>query len=372
MKTKDLLLLSVLCTSLTVTFSSCGDDDDPNIIIDPVEKVTTGCYILNRGNYNDNNANISYYDMATGKLTTDYYQSVNGKGLGSDAEQMFMYGSKIYVSVTTSNRLVVLDKEGNEIKEILPTNTAGEPMAPRCFTALNGKVYVSYYYGSSVAVLDTTSLEIEKEIPLGSATITDWYGNVVTSSRYPEQLAAANGKIYVALSEYGSGKTVGVINPTTATLEKEIDVVLNPCNLAAGSKGDVYVISMGDYGDIKNTLQRIDASGNVTTLGYGTKMTLVNDKLYVVYAQYGAPAPSFERYDALTGTLETSTLITDGTSIANPNSIDVDPNTGNIYISDAAYGSTGTMYVFTSDGVLFGTPFDTGGYDTQKVCFISE
>ena len=332
------------------------------------EPATAGYYILNRGNYNANNASISYFDVAANKLTPNYYQSVNGKALGSDAEQMFVYGSKIYVSVTSSNRIAVLDMTGKEIKEFTPKTSAGEPVNHRCFTALDGKVYVSYFYSSSVAVLDTASLELEKEISLG--TVKDKDGK--ESSRYPEQLTVANGKVYVALSEYGAGKYVAVIDPVSAKVEKEIEVVVNPTNLAASSKGDVYVISMGNYGDIKNTLQRIDASGNVTTLGNGSKMSLVNDKLYVAYAQYGDPTPTFKMYDALTGTVESENLISDGTTLSNPNSIDVDPLTGNIFISNAPYGETGTMYIFDPEGKKVGEPFDTGGYDTQKVVFLTK
>lgn len=370
MKVRNLLLFT-LCTLFAVSFSSCNNDDD---IVPPVTvpTETTGYYILNRGNFNANNASISYYDLATGKLTPNYYQSVNGKGLGSDAEQIFIYGSKIYVSVTSSNRLVVLDKQGKELKEFSPKNSAGETMNPRCFTALDGKVYVSYFYGSSVAVLDTTSLELEKEISLGMATTTDKDGNEVKSSRYPEQLATANGKIYVALSEYGKGKTVGVIDPVTSKLEREIEVIINPSNLVANSKGDVYVISMGDYGDIKNTVQRIDASDKVSVIGNGSKMSLVNDKLYVVYVQWGVPTPSFMKYDALTGAVESQNLITDGTILTTPNSIDVDPLTDKIYISNAPKGETCSMYIFTPEGKKDGEPFDTGGYDTQKVCFIAQ
>lgn len=334
-------------------------------------KQTVGCYILNRGNWNANNATISYFDFATGKLTPDYYKSVNGKMLGSDAEQMLVYGSKMYVSVTSSNRLVVMDLNGKEIKEFTPKNSAGEPVSPRCFTALDGKVYVSYFYGSSVAVLDTASLSLEKEISLGMKKTVGSDGKETLSSRYPEQLTAVNGKVYVAISEYGKGKTVGVIDAATATLEKEIEVVINPSGLAASSQGDIYVVSLGDYGAIKNTLQRISTSGEVTTLGNGTKMTVVNDKLYVAYAQYGDPNPIIKQYDALTGKVEKESLITDGTTFSNLNSIDVDPFYGKIYISNAPYGQTSTMYVFTPEGKKDGEPFDTGGYDTQKVCFIA-
>ncbi len=341
--------------------------------IEEKKPVTVGLYILNRGNYNANNASISYYDVASAKLTPEFYKTVNGKALGSDAEQMFVYGSKMYVSVTSSNRIVVLDvNNGKELKSLTPKNAAGEPVNPRCFTALDGKVYVSYYYGSSVAVLDTASLNIEKEIPLGTVKVKDKEGKEQEASRYPEQLTAANGKVYVALSEYGAGKYVAMIDPASAKVEKEIEVVQNPCNLTSDSQGNVYVISMGDYGAIKNTLQRIDAAGKVSTVANGSKMTLVNDKLYVVYAQWGDPNITFKKYDALTGKVEVDKLITDGTVLANPNSIDVDPLTGKIYISNAPYGETATMFVFSPEGKKEGEAFDTGGYDTQKVVFIAK
>lgn len=315
--------------------------------------------ILNGGNFNENNASIAYYDMATKALTPNFYLNSNGSGLGDSAEQILVYGSKIYVTVTTSNRLVVLEKDGKLIKSIEPKD-GDAPLNPRGLVADNGKVYVSYYYGHALAVLDTTSLNVEEVIPVG---------------RYPEQVAVSNGKVYVANSgglDYPNyGTTVSVVNQNTLQVEKEIDVLLNPAALQADSQGDIYLISMGDYGEVKNTLQRIDGStGAVTVMGNASRMTLVNDKVYTAYAQWGDPDITFKVYDALTETVVNDNFITDGTSITNPYALAVDPITETIYVTESAWGSTGSLYIFSAEGKLQGSPIDTQGYETKCMTFM--
>jgi YVTN family beta-propeller protein len=329
----------------------------------PADPQTVGVLILNRGAYKANNASLSYYNLLENVMITGVYRTVNGHDLGDSAEQMLIYGSKTYVTVTTSNRLVVLDDAGAELASISPTvdgpNGEKEPQNPRCLAAYNGKVYVSYYYGHSVAVLDTASLEIE---------------NLVTVGRYPEALAIAGGKLYVANSggiDYPTyGNTVSVIDPESFIVEKEIKVALNPTRLAADSEGDVYVISMGNYGDVPNTLQRIDATtGAVTEMGRGSIFSLVNDKLYVIYAQWGDPNVSYKKYDALTEAVESESFITDGTSFTAVSALGVDPLGGDIYIADAEdFVSTGTLYVFSAEGKLK-TSKDTGGPDPSTILF---
>lgn len=317
-----------------------------------------GLYILNGGNQGENNASISYYDIATGKLTTDIYKTANGSGLGDSAEQMLIYGSKMYVTVTASNRIAVLDMNGKLIESIEPKE-GDEPMNPRCMVADNGKIYVSYFYGHAVAVLDTTTLKIENKVSVG---------------RYPEQLAVANGKIYVSNSgglDYPNyGSTVSVIDLNTFKVEKDIDVIINPGSLMADSQGDIYVISLGDYGDIKNTLQRIDGkTGAVTVMDNATKMTIVNDKLYTAYAQWGVPTITYKKYDVLTEQLIDGNIIKDGTDIASPYAIAVDPLSEDFYITESSWGSTGSLFTFTAEGKLKDKAIDTGGYEAKSVIF---
>jgi len=317
-------------------------------------------YILNGGNWNANNASLSYYDFKTGTMTSNFYTAVNGKGLGDSAEQVLVYGSKTYITVPTSNRLVVLDAEGKEIKSFEPKTSGNEPVNPRCMVADNGKVYISYFYAHSVAALDTASLEIVNEVPVG---------------RYPEQLTSANGKIYVANSggnDYPNyGNTVSVIDPAKMQVEDEIEVVFNPVGINSDSQGNVYVVSWADHGQtVSQSLQRIDhATGEVTEIGNATKITIVNDKIYAIWSQYyNSPGTTYQVFDALTGNVINNNFITDGTKIDSPNAIAVDPNTEKIYITYFDYVSTSTLYMFSADGKLE-DELDTGGYDAKFMAF---
>ncbi|WP_456087579.1 DUF5074 domain-containing protein [Parabacteroides sp.] len=344
--------------TLCAGFFSCDDDVDGEEPQPADTVITSDFFILNRGNQGENNASIAYYDAASGTLNDKFYEDANGSRLGDSAEDMLVYGSKMYVSVTSSNRLAVMDMSGKLVKAIEPENEGGEPMRPRYLAADKGKIYMAYFYGHSVAVLDTASLEVEKVIPVG---------------RYPEQIVVSNNKLYVANSggnDYPNyGKTVSVINLSSLEVEKEIEVVINPCRLEANEKGDIYVISMGNYEDIPNTLQRIDSTtGTVKTIENGSCMDLRDGFLYVLYAPYGqAESVCVSKYDALTGEQVNDNLIPDMNKVFTLSSINVDAS-GNIYITDAPYTETGSVYVYNKEGKnVAGSPVDSKGYGPNTV-----
>jgi hypothetical protein len=242
----------------------------------------------------------------------------------------------------------------------------GTLQSPRSMAALNGKVYVSYFDGY-LAQIDTASLTIEKQVQVG---------------RYPEYVRVANNKLYVANSggmdfdsELGYDKTVSVINPVSLTKIIDLDVVLNPVQLTTDSKGNVYVISNGNYGDVPSALQKINASSvNVTNLGLtATYMAMYNDKLYIIDSQFDENWNStyaFIIYDTETEKVVTENFITDGTVINGPCSINIDPSSGNIYIGTSDYVTDGDMYVFSPEGKLLDL-FDTKGLNPMGAYLLS-
>ena len=71
----------------------------------------------------------------------------------------------------------------------------------------------------------------------------------------------------------GYDKTVSVIDLKKFEVEKTIEVEINPTILITVDNGDVYCISTGNYGDVPNTLQKIDPkSYAVTKVGNATEM----------------------------------------------------------------------------------------------------
>ena len=157
MKRSNVLKTWAMIAALALPMVAC-DEDEPGIDDKPtVDPSTYGLLILNRGNYNANNASLNLYDMESAQMT-DLYKTANGSALGESAQDMLVYGSKIYVGVTYSNRLAVLEKDGSLVKAIEPKDETGSPMNPRYIAASISKVFASYYNRHAVAVLNTASL----------------------------------------------------------------------------------------------------------------------------------------------------------------------------------------------------------------------
>lgn len=340
---------------IVVTKNSAGEAAEHAAV--KVDDTFSGFYILNSGKWKANNSNLSLFDAKTQTLKKDVFTTSNGKGLGDTANDMVIYGSKMYVTVSTSNIIYILDHNGCIQKEFQPTE-GGEPEQPRYVEAYGGKVYVSMYSGY-VACIDTTSLEIEKRVKVGS---------------YPEQLVASNNKLYVANSGFGEGNTVSVVDLSSLTEEKQIPVVLNPTEITADEVGNVYVISMGNYIDIKNTLQKIDPTTyEVTPLTNATKMVMGDDKLYLMYSQFKGDKTvnNFFSYNVNTGKIDDASFITDGSTIAHPYSLSVNPSTFDICIGESDYTNTGSMYIFSADGKLKTKIEDTFGINPMGAYFFN-
>lgn len=340
MKKRNYLLPAVCCALLSLSFISCSsDDDDP--IIDPLP-ATEGLYVLNSGKMNSNNASLSFYNLEDKKVETDVFMARNGRGLGDTAQDLLIYGSKMYISVYNSSTIEVTDLEGKSIKQI-KTNQ------PRSLASHNGKVYVTLYTGH-VARLDTISLEIDNTIQVG---------------RNPEQLVVANNKLYVANSggldyntQVGYDKTVSVVNLTSFMETKKIEVVLNPNNLVTDNQEDVYLVSWGNYGDVPNTLQRIDTKTDEVSaveITNATEMASTGENIYMYYSQYDAnwnQTISFYVYDAINEKVVTDQFIKDGTTIAKPYRIQASADLGYVFITESDYTNNGDVYIFTEQGTL--------------------
>lgn len=343
MKKKQLLWLSALCAAMICSFTACSDDDDPEPIPQPE---VTGVYFLNTGKIGNNNATLDFYIPETKDLQKKVYSAKNGEGLGDTAQDMLIYGAKMYITIYGSNRIQVTDLSGKLLNYIEPKDDAGQPRSPRYLTAYEGKVYVTLYDGH-VAKVDTTTTQIESLVAVG---------------RNPDQLAVSKGKLFVCNSggmDYPNyDKTVSVVDVNSFTVIKTIEVVINPTDISVDTQGDLYVISKGNYGDIPNTLQRINSSTyEVTTIDdvVATWMSMgIDDKLYIVSSQYDENWNQIAEYYVYDAAKESMVgkFITDGTTVEKPCCISTDPIDGTVYIGTSDYISTGDMYVFSAEGKL--------------------
>ena len=313
----------------------------PKVVTPPDAKFNI--WVLNEGVWGMNNGSITAYNTATYERDADIYSSANkGQKLGDLPNDILLYGAKIYVAVSTSNQVNVMDsKTGVSIKQIAVV-TDGTASQPRQIVSHNGKVYVCCYDGSVVKI-DTASLAIE---------------TVAKAGRNPDGICVANNKLYVSNSgglDWETGNydnTVSVFELSTLNKIKDIEVRINPEQMKTDKNGNIYLLSKGNYMDISSCLQRISTTDKVEILFENlTGFDIYNNYLYFFRYDFMSGNTSYQVFDLLQNSIINANFISGDKLPQTPNGISINPNTGDIYILDALdYTSTGDVYCFDRNG----------------------
>ena len=265
---KKLFLLAAV-----TLFAACNNEGDVPEVPSGSGSGNAVCYVLNSGDWKSNNSSLTKCDLETGAVVQNYFELQNGRGLGNTANDIIVYGSKMYIAVAGESTIEIASLDAKSISQIKCT------AQPRYLAACGDKVYVTYYDGH-VARIDTASLEVDAMVAVG---------------RNPEQLAVCDGKLYVANSggmDYntalGYDNTVSVIDLDAFVEVEKVEVVCNPAVVVSVGDG-VYVASYGNYYDIPGTLQYIPAGGAASVVDGCSNMTefcYSSDRLYGFFSAY--------------------------------------------------------------------------------------
>ena len=110
MKKKILGLIGIFL-SLAV---ACDDLEDKPALPDNGQETvhddgTAEMYVLCEGLFNLNNSTLARYSFETDACMPDYFRTMNRRGLGDTANDMDIYGGKLYVVVNVSSTVEVID-----------------------------------------------------------------------------------------------------------------------------------------------------------------------------------------------------------------------------------------------------------------------
>lgn len=297
-----------------------------------------GIYVLNQGGAGHNNSTLTYYDYTTRQLVPDQFMAANNAKLGDTGNDMGIYGSKMYVIVNESGLIDVVNPKNAKLIKTINLNQ------PRNVVFYKTNAFVTSYDGT-VSVIDTTSL-----------TIT----NTITVGRTPEQIAISNNKLYVANSggiPFGNpDSTVSVVDLNTFKEIKKVTVTVDPVSLIADNFNHVYVLSYG-FGTVLSGMTIIDTKTDAVkpspeiNLGFSIPLYAQGDFVYYATSDPVTFENKIAVYNANTQTPGQANFITDGTTLQTPYAISGDPNTGEIFITDAIdYSSNGILYAFDKTG----------------------
>lgn len=323
---------------------SCTKDD--RVLPLPVPEVSLGLYVMNEGVWGMNNSMITYYDMSSFVAVPDFFRVHNGRGLGDLANDLKLYGSKLYCVVSGSGQLEVLNPEtGKSLARVSFIGEEGISREPRAIAFHRDKAYVCCFDGT-VARLDTASLQIEARVSVGAN---------------PDGICVANGKLYVSNSG-GSNypnfdNQVSVVDIASFKEIRRITVGLNPFKLEVNALNQVYVLCRGNYSSVGSSLVRIDALTDEVSAIYPldiSNFTISGEYLYFYSVNWITGEVYIRLFHMASELVAEDSWIADGTVLSAPYGIAVDKNTGDVYLGDAGieYGSNGKVYCFSEAGIL--------------------
>ena len=358
------MTVRLLLLVLMLQVSACRDD---NIVVYPISAPTggstiteyAGMYVLNEGNMGSNKCTLDYLDFTTGVYTRNIYPSRNPHQvmeLGDVGNDIKIYGSSLWMVVNMSNKVEVADAH--------TAISRGHVDIANCRSvAFHGRyAYVSSYVGEmgresvlgGVYKVDTASLQVVAKVTVGYQ---------------PDELAVADGKLFVAnsggyeaLQGRGYDHRVSVIDLASFTHAYDIDVAPNLSLIRADRHHRLWVASRGDYQNWPPRLYLLapDATGRMavadsidTPVG---GMTLAGDSIYFYGGNQGTTGIQHVRYGIIDinrrAIVDSQPLDIPTTSpIQTPYGIMVHPATHDIYVLDATnYVSSGKLYCFDSDG----------------------
>lgn len=345
-------------------FTSCTKDETtPPPIVEPPAPATVGLYVLNEGTWGQGNSQLTYYDLASSVATHDYYGKQNdGAKIGDTATDMLIYGSKLYIAVNVSNKVLVLNADtGKKLAEIDLGQKDGNDRQPRYLAAAGGKVFVSTYY-DGVNWIDTTYLTRQGTIPLTEA--------------FSEGLCVLGDNLYVANagrkgdSFGGKGTTVSVVSLATFSETGTITVPANPNRIEAGDDGKLYLSCWGDFLETEAQLYRIDPAGGTAEKVTDTPVSkFAVDRGYAYTYNFSWITDDMENWKIDLKTGEETVFIADPREIGLRSIYDVcaNPLTGMIYYLD----KSGLVVAFSSDGTEQ-FRIEDNGIRTNTVVFLNK
>ena len=120
-----------------LVFAACDDSNDPNPNPEGgefplVEDGTSTLLVLCSGMWNQNNSSLFRYSYETGTSVPDYFLAANSRGLGDTANDMGIYGSKLYIVVNESNTVEIIDRAtGKSLKQLSMVDEENSARQPR-------------------------------------------------------------------------------------------------------------------------------------------------------------------------------------------------------------------------------------------------
>lgn len=325
--------------------SACTPRDKPSE--EPVVVGERAVFVCNEGNFMYGNASLSLYDPELKKVANQVFYNTNDFPLGDVLQSMIIIGSRGYLCINNSGKVIVIDINTNKYIATIKGLTS-----PRYIAQINdNKIYISDLYSRSITIADPTTYKVTGYVDVGRST-----EEMVQHGRY----------LYACSWSYNN--RVYKIDTQTDTVVDSIELTKQPNSMVLDKKGKIWVLSDGGYvGSPYQTqiaaLTRIDAESftieerfdfpDIKCSPSRLSINATQDTLYYINGGVGNNLPSSGLYrisiDA--NALPHDPFIAQGKRLFY--GLGIDPATSEIYLSDAIdYVQQGLVMRYSAGGTL--------------------
>lgn len=297
-------------------------------------------FVINEGNFMYGNATLSCLDTVKNDIQNDIFYKTNGLPLGDVAESMTIWKNKGYIVVNNSGKVYIIDtRNGKYIGKITGLTS------PRFVHFVNDeKAYITDLYAGKISIFNPAT---------GLVT-----GFIATSSHHSTEEMVQYGNL-VFVTCWSGDHSVLVINTLDDQIIAELQTGSQPCGIVLDRFKKIWVLCQSQPGNNsanKAQLQRIDPDKMLIdksfNFSFGEKpvklaMDEMGENLLFILGN------SVYKLSVLADGLPEHPYINLQSTILY--GLGVDPNNGNIYVSDALdYQQTGTIYRYAKSGRLLG------------------
>ena len=367
-------LLYLLVCVVAFALASCTPDplpddptpDDPTTdtivptdTIEPAFALPHGVFVINEGTFTYANSSLTFYDPEADTVANNLFYRANGAPIGDVGESLTLIDGKLYIVVNNSNYIYKVD--ANTIYcDLTQPYMLTDFVSPRYMLPLApNKAYVSDLANTALWIVNPQDMTHTGTIDMGKSTETMvLVGNEVYVSNW--------SKYYVEGME---NNTVQVIDANNDIKVSDITVGKEHNCMVVDKNGMVWVLCEGGMFDYPDPglpeLWKIDPATKQATMIKQFTETALNlaidtegTHLYYVRGGDWVSSGDLHRVSIDNPTEEDNFVIpAEGKMFYK---VFVNPNNGDIYISDSKnYTTNGTVYRYSSDGVLLGS-FDAG------------
>lgn len=324
--------------------SSCHKDKPAEL---PKSK---GVYIVNEGNFNFGNADVSFYNPETKTTTNDLFKTVNSYSLGDVSQSMFIKDSIAFIVVNNSAKIEMVKLPSfQKIRTITITGSS-----PRYLLPIDDSIaYVTELYANKIYVINyqTGNLKTTIQVPQYTEHLMRVDEFIFVEGRKTYSNPSSKGTIYkikiadnslVAQKKF-AGDANGIVKDKNGNLWLALDEDSTSHTTAQLVCLDKNLNTVAQYSMISNVAH----PNNLCTDGSGEKLFFMSAK---------------NIYTTSISNLQPTILFT--TTSSQPYTLGIDPVNTDIYISDALdyvqsshiyrYDKTGTQIHSFTAGIISG------------------